>query len=444
MVNLPHLYPRSFSLRKMSLSTDLDRLRDRLCAFASVDKAPPTTLLTLDQMARMNRLTRIHSWAERTFLPEARAVEENYLQSRSLLGGGTVDSGESGSEEDDWYDPNRKFSIVDFHSALEQTPSEASMTPSSASSSSISLEPWSPPLVALSSDPGSAWDRTKTVPLLTKEIFTPPVSVEASLDDQSWKCAGCNAEWEFEALMARAVGGVISLSDSVRFCYYTGALYCQKCHDGRLKQVIPARCAQRWDFTPRDVCREAAQFLEFHFDEPIICISAVNPKLYDVISILQKARRLRQQLLILHTTCVACPAFRRRFYSFSGSKSAIVPEHRRYLVEDTEFWSLADLTALHSSQPDLQAPPTEERCPVILELVSLRDAMVRHVVRSCRDMCQGLARKQCPRCRRDDALYEFDVNNVSTCSKCKSVFHKPCWQLSGCTVCAERLRSRTQ
>lgn len=61
-----------------------------------------------------------------------------------------------------------------------------------------------------------------------------------------------------------------------RRCEYNGALYCTECHKGALAP-IPARVLHQWDFVPRPVCGPVADYLASIFEQPLLCIGAVNP-----------------------------------------------------------------------------------------------------------------------------------------------------------------------
>jgi hypothetical protein len=64
-----------------------------------------------------------------------------------------------------------------------------------------------------------------------------------------------------------------------RVCCYTGGLYCSDCHR-RQTAVLPSRVLRSWDFVPRPVCCVAFDYLFAIRDQPLLCITAINPGLY--------------------------------------------------------------------------------------------------------------------------------------------------------------------
>ena len=64
-----------------------------------------------------------------------------------------------------------------------------------------------------------------------------------------------------------------------RVCWYTGGLYCSECHRQQTA-VLPSRVLRSWDFVPRPVCCVAHDYLVAIRDQPLLCITAINPGLY--------------------------------------------------------------------------------------------------------------------------------------------------------------------
>lgn len=255
----------------------------------------------------------------------------------------------------------------------------------------------------------------------------------------------------------------------VRFCNYTGYYYCRECHSGEGRHPIPARCLIEWDFAPRAVCDQAAEFLELMHDKPIICVSAHRPQLLEESALLATCRQLRVQLGLLHGIGVNCDRFRAMFYAPPQVKvqqslheatdpqaQTFVPADKRYLIEDTECWSLRDLEALHKAAPKLVAAGTmptaspgkkglrlteaEQACPLFQYLRKIRTHMVRHVAQACKT-CHAAAAKACAACTVEEVIFSFDVDNVVTCPRCESAFHRHCWNTKvhdGCPNCAIR------
>nr|CCC51273.1 conserved hypothetical protein [Trypanosoma vivax Y486] len=175
-----------------------------------------------------------------------------------------------------------------------------------------------------------------------------------------------------------------------RFCYYTGMYYCTSCHSGR-HAVIPARVLHLWDFNPRPVCNSALDFLELQRTRPVYCVSAIKPELYVHSLLLQTARLLRLQLAALREMGMACPVFRQLFYrsdiaaeaeraggrqvlsntskgsrprpltpsntvvavaleAIPSASEYYVPRSRRYLIEESEIWSMTDFDDMRRGQ----------------------------------------------------------------------------------------------
>ena len=72
--------------------------------------------------------------------------------------------------------------------------------------------------------------------------------------------------------------------------------------------MLPAAVLHDWDFQLRPVCCMAAHYLAATADQPLMCLEAVNPGLYDAVPSLQQAHRLRQQAFAaLHTASLLLP-----------------------------------------------------------------------------------------------------------------------------------------
>ncbi|XP_012607570.1 pleckstrin homology domain-containing family M member 3 isoform X2 [Microcebus murinus] len=148
------------------------------------------------------------------------------------------------------------------------------------------------------------------------------LSLERGLTAQSFKCAGCQ----------RAIG----LSNGkAKVCNYSGWYYCSTCHvDDSF--LIPARIVHNWDTSKYKVSKQAKEFLEYVFEEPLIDIQQENPLLYQHAEPLAAVVRLRQRLKSLRAYLFSCRAavaedLRRRIFP------------REYLLQQIHLYSLADL-----------------------------------------------------------------------------------------------------
>ncbi|RNF07733.1 pleckstrin homology domain-containing family M member 3 isoform X2 [Trypanosoma rangeli] len=215
---------------------------------------------------------------------------------------------------------------------------------------------------------------------------------------------------------------------AARFCHYMGMYYCHNCHSRR-KSVIPARILHFWDTRCFSVCNDAFGFLELQTERPLYCVSAVNPRLYEHSVLLNELRYLRIQVMALREVGVQCSVFRRLFYREDGTKKSttgdhsqksssllsdtmvgkfemgcFVPREKRYLMEDSEVWSLDDLLEVHRccsgglNHDDASWDvPLQVRagghvhpvmdCRVFMYLRRLRMQMTSHIFRRRCDVC---------------------------------------------------------
>ncbi|XP_057617505.1 pleckstrin homology domain-containing family M member 3 isoform X2 [Chionomys nivalis] len=148
------------------------------------------------------------------------------------------------------------------------------------------------------------------------------LSLERGLTAQSFKCAGCQ----------RSIG----LSNGkAKVCNYSGWYYCSRCHvDDSF--LIPARVVHNWDTSKYKVSKQAKEFLEYVYEEPLIDIQQENPMLYLHAEPLATVVRLRQQLKSLRAYLFSCRAavaedLRRRIFP------------REYLLQQIHLYSVADL-----------------------------------------------------------------------------------------------------
>ncbi|XP_054579150.1 pleckstrin homology domain-containing family M member 3 isoform X2 [Eptesicus fuscus] len=148
------------------------------------------------------------------------------------------------------------------------------------------------------------------------------LSLERGLTAQSFKCAGCQ----------RSIG----LSNGkAKVCNYSGWYYCSSCHvDDSF--LIPARVVHNWDTSKYKVSKQAKEFLEYVYEEPLIDIQQENPMLYLHAEPLATVVRLRQRLKSLRAYLFSCRAavaedLRRRIFP------------REYLLQQIHLYSLADL-----------------------------------------------------------------------------------------------------
>ena len=77
-------------------------------------------------------------------------------------------------------------------------------------------------------------------------------------------------------------------------CEYSGRIYCAaKCMAGKHRRVLPWAAVSTWDFQPRRVADVVHEYLSAIHDQPVLCVSAVNPRLFRRIPLLGRMRERR-------------------------------------------------------------------------------------------------------------------------------------------------------
>jgi hypothetical protein len=268
------------------------------------------------------------------------------------------------------------------------------------------------------------------IKFVTVEYAKPTSQAEKTriIESQHSKCKGCLATLAQSQSMLRG-----TTWEGVHFCYYTGFMYCSECHTGGDQTAtIPARMIHLWDFADYPVCRDAFSFLEVVWPQPIVCVSALNPSLFERVVALRIARQIRVQLQLFHEICKDCPAFQT---SVSGMKPLL------YHMETTEMYSLQDIfqfrkcaisSSRDSERPDVSALYFDE---FINTLKNIRSTCIQHVVRMCRTGCYAKAAKSCGRCKSTEAIFTFDINNTVACPKCGILYHRTCYKAEPCRTC---------
>ena len=252
---------------------------------------------------------------------------------------------------------------------------------------------------------------------------------ERRIERQGKKCKGC-------LRTLKKTWSPIYFSwryDTVRFCWYMGKYYCNGCHDDSLLITVPARVLFSWDVKPRPVCRDAHEYLLSLWDKPIVCVSAINPVLFDKVEPLRQARDLRIQLSVINKTTSTCDDFK----NYLADHPVLIPENMAYAVQGTELYSFSDLLAFNESQPSLSDAPVSA-CLLVKTLETMRNKMIEHIVQNC-DSCYENAAMNCETCATEGIeqakIFEFEVQKVQTCRKCGRVYHRVCYQISQCGHC---------
>lgn len=234
------------------------------------------------------------------------------------------------------------------------------------------------------------------------------LSLERGLTAQSFKCAGCQ----------RSIG----LSNGkAKVCNYSGWYYCSSCHvDDSF--LIPARIVHNWDTSRYKVSKQAKEFLEYVYEEPLIDIQQENPMLYLHAEPLATVVRLRQRLKSLRAYLFSCRAavaedLRRRIFP------------REYLLQQIHLYSLADLQQVIEGK----------LAPFLGKVIKFATS---HVY-SC-SLCsqKGFI---CEICNNGEILYPFEDISTSRCESCGAVFHAECKEKSvPCPRCVRRELQKKQ
>ncbi|XP_032620923.1 pleckstrin homology domain-containing family M member 3 [Chelonoidis abingdonii] len=234
------------------------------------------------------------------------------------------------------------------------------------------------------------------------------LSLERGLTAQSFKCAGCQ----------RPIG----LSNGkAKVCSYSGWYYCSTCHvDDNF--LIPARLVHNWDISKYKVSKQAKEFLEYVYEEPLIDIQQENPMLYRHVEPLATVVRLRQQLRSLRAYLFSCRAtvaedLRRRIFP------------REYLLQQIHLYSLADLQQVIEGK----------LAPFLGKVIKFATS---HVY-SC-SLCsqKGFI---CEICNNGEILYPFEDISTSRCESCGAVFHSECKEKSvPCPRCVRKELQKKQ
>ncbi|XP_016859562.1 pleckstrin homology domain-containing family M member 3 isoform X6 [Homo sapiens] len=214
----------------------------------------------------------------------------------------------------------------------------------------------------------------------------------------------------------------IGLSNGkAKVCNYSGWYYCSSCHvDDSF--LIPARIVHNWDTSKYKVSKQAKEFLEYVYEEPLIDIQQENAMLYHHAEPLAAVLRLRQRLKSLRAYLFSCRAavaedLRRRIFP------------REYLLQQIHLYSLADLQQVIEGK----------LAPFLGKVIKFATS---HVY-SC-SLCsqKGFI---CEICNNGEILYPFEDISTSRCESCGAVFHSECKEKSvPCPRCVRRELQKKQ
>ena len=203
-----------------------------------------------------------------------------------------------------------------------------------------------------------------------------------------------------------ACGISLGFGGEAFFCHYLRAYFCEACFRGSDNEIaertIPSSLLHEQSVEPKQICHVVAEYLDRVYDHPLVCPSSVNPDLFKGESVLVTARRLRLQL-VLGREHIAC----------NRKLSEILPElggSQRYLYQDTEMYSLADLESAFVGT----------LMPLLQE--GVKD-MTTHINGCSLCSANGFA---CEICDDPNVLYAHELDKVLECRKCKALYHREC------------------
>ncbi|KAF6164089.1 hypothetical protein GIB67_017673 [Kingdonia uniflora] len=193
----------------------------------------------------------------------------------------------------------------------------------------------------------------------------PRKSTKQLLEAQYFTCAGCRKHLDYGRTLVRELVQTFGWG-STRLCEYTGQLFCASCHTNETA-VLPARVLHFWDFAEYPVSQLAKSYLDSIYDQPMLCVSAVNPFLFSKVPALLHVMGIRKKIGAV-TPYLRCP-FRRSILRGVGS--------RRYLLESNEFFALRDLVDLSKG--------AFSALPLMMETVSSK--ILEHITQQCLVCC---------------------------------------------------------
>ncbi|RDX71425.1 Differentially expressed in FDCP 8-like B, partial [Mucuna pruriens] len=258
----------------------------------------------------------------------------------------------------------------------------------------------------------------KTISLIVE--IPPNKSMKQLLEAQHHICAGCHKHFD---------DGKTLIWDFVqtfgwgkpRLCEYTGQLFCHSCHTNETA-VLPARVLHHWDFTHCPVSQLAKSYLDSIYEQPMLCVTAVNPFLLSKVPALLHIMNVRKKIGTM-LPYVRCP-FRRSIYRGLGN--------RRHLLESNDFFALRDLIDLSRG--------VFAALPVMVETVSRQ--ILEHITDQCLICCDvGVpcnARQDCS--DPSSLIFPFQEDDIKRCKACELVFHKRCFGKIANCPCGAQLR----
>ncbi|XP_062213132.1 uncharacterized protein LOC133913915 isoform X2 [Phragmites australis] len=199
----------------------------------------------------------------------------------------------------------------------------------------------------------------KTISLIVED--RPRKSTRQLLELQHYNCAGCHRHLDAGRTLLQELAQTIGWNKP-RFCAYTGQLFCASCHTNDTA-VVPARVLHHWDFSLYLISQLAKAYLDSIYDQPMLCVSAVNPFLFSKVPALLNIMSVRKKIAAM-LPCVQCP-FRNSVLKGLGVQ--------RYLLDGNDFFALRDLVDLSKG--------AFAALPVKVQTISNR--ILEHITEQC-------------------------------------------------------------
>ncbi|KAK1280019.1 hypothetical protein QJS04_geneDACA002798 [Acorus gramineus] len=263
---------------------------------------------------------------------------------------------------------------------------------------------------------------TQDVPVLGKTIqllvdIRPYKSTKQLLETQYYRCAGCHKNLDAGKTLMQEFVHSFGWGKP-RLCEYTGQLFCASCHTNDTA-VLPAGVLHLWDFSRHPVSQLAKAYLESIYEQPMLCVSAVNPFLFSRVPALQHIMGIRKKIGAM-LPYVRCP-YRRSIQNGLGS--------RRYLLENNDFFALKDLVDLSKG--------AFAGLPIMIE--NIASTILEHITQQCL-VCydSGIPCSARQACEDPSSLiFPFQEDEVVRCRSCNSVFHELCFGKFGGCPCSK-------
>jgi len=255
----------------------------------------------------------------------------------------------------------------------------------------------------------------KTISLIVED--RPRKSTRQLLELQHYNCAGCHRHLDAGRTLLQELVQTIGWNKP-RFCSYTGQLFCASCHTNDTA-VLPARVLHYWDFSLYPISQLAKAYLDSIYDQPMLCVSAVNPFLFSKVPALLNIMSVRKKIAAM-LPCVQCP-FRNTIHKGLGV--------RRYLLDGNDFFALRDLVDLSKGAFAV--------LPVKMHTISNR--ILEHITEQCL-VCYDAGVPCAARQACDDPLsliFPFQEDEATKCGLCGSIFHKQCFRKISVCPCGK-------